>query len=77
MSSKEFKGVHSCVHEDNLKTLHGFMINKATDEQLRMIYQVATGEEKISEINPILPSPGMMFLSMLMNRDKYDFVDQI
>lgn len=77
MASKEFRGVSSCVHEDNLKILHDFMINEATDEQLRLIYQVATGEEKIPEINPVLPSSGMVFVSMPMNRDKYDCVDQI
>lgn len=32
ITSKEFRGAHSCVHEDNLKTLHDFMINEATDE---------------------------------------------
>ena len=75
--SKEFKGAHSCVHEDNLKTLHNFMVNEATDEQLRLIYQVATGKEKIPEINPVLQSSGMVFVSMPMNREKYDCVDQI
>ncbi len=38
------------MHEDNLKTLHDFMINEATDEQLRLIYQVATGEEKYQKL---------------------------
>ena len=47
---KEFKGSSSWVHEDNLKTLHDFMINEATDEQLRLIYQVATGEEKYQKL---------------------------
>lgn len=77
LASKEFKGAHSCVHEDNLKILHDFMINEATDEQLGLIYQVATGKEQIPEINPVLPSSGMVFVSMPMNRDKYDCVDQI
>ena len=77
LASKEFRGSHACVHEDNLKTLHDFMINEATDEQLGLIYQVATGKEKIPEINPVLPSSGMVFVSMPMNRDKYDCVDQI
>ena len=30
LASKEFRGSHACVHEDNLKTLHDFMINEAT-----------------------------------------------
>ena len=77
LASKEFIGAHSCVHEDNLKTLHDFMINEATDEQLGLIYQVATGKEKIPETNPVLPSSGMVFVSMPMNREKYEFVDQI
>ena len=77
LASKEFRGSHACVHEDNLKTLHDFMINEATDEQLSLIYQVATGKEQIPATNPVLPSSGMVFVSMPMNRDKYDCVDQI
>lgn len=77
LASKEFRGSHACVHEDNLKTLHDFMIKEATDEQLGLIYQVATGKEQIPEINPVLPSSGMVFVSMPMNKDKYDCVDQI
>lgn len=77
LASKQFKGAYSCVHEDNLKTLYDFMMNEATDEQLGLIYKVATGEERIPEINPLLSSSGMVFISMPMNRDKYDCVDQI
>lgn len=77
LASKEFRGSYACVHEDNLKTLHDFMIKEATDEQLGLIYQVATGKEQIPEINPVLPSSGMVFVSMPMNKDKYDCVDQI
>lgn len=77
ITSKEFRGTHSCVHEDNLKALHDFMINEATDEQLRLIYKVAAGEEKVPEMNPVLPSSGMVFVSMPMNRDKYNCVDKI
>ena len=77
LASKEFKGVSSWVHEDNLKTLHDFVINEATDEQLGLIYKVATGEERIPEINPLLSSAGMVFVSMPMNKDKYECVDQI
>ena len=75
--SKEFKGASSCVHEDNLKTLHDFIINEATNEQLELIYQIATGKGKIPEVNPILPSSDKIFVSMPMNRDKYDCVEQI
>jgi len=35
------------------------MINKATDGQLGLICQAATGKEKISEINPVLPLSGI------------------
>lgn len=51
LASKAFRGSHACVHENNLKTLHDFMIKEATDEQLGLIYQVATGKGKIPEIN--------------------------
>ncbi|WP_418626255.1 hypothetical protein [Sellimonas intestinalis] len=77
LSSKEFKGTSSWVHEDNLKTLHDFMLNEATDEQLGIIYQIATGQEKLPEMNPVLPSSGKVFVSMPMNKEKYDCVDQI
>lgn len=77
LPSKEFKGTSSWVHEDNLKTLHNFIMNDATDEQLELIYK-ATGEnEKIPEINPVLASSGKVFVSMTMNKDKYDCVDLV
>jgi hypothetical protein len=77
LPSKEFKGACSCVHEDNLKTLHNFMLNEATDEQLELIYKVASGKEKIQETNPIIASSGKVFVSMPMNKEKYDNVDEI
>lgn len=43
LPSKEFKGTSSWVHEDNLKTLHDFLINSASGEQLALVYQIATG----------------------------------
>lgn len=77
LSSKEFKGAHSCVHEDNLKSLHDFLINSATDEQLALVYQIATGQNGVPAMNPVLSSSGSVFVSMPMNKEKYDCVDDI
>lgn len=77
LPSKEFKGAHSCVHEDNLKSLHEFLINSASDEQLALVYQIATGQSIVPTMNPVLPSSGSVFVSMPMNRGKYDCVDVI
>lgn len=77
LPSKEFKGTSSWVHEDNLKTLHDFLINKASDEQLTVVYQIATDKEKVPIMNPVLPVAGSVFVSMPMNKEKYDCVDAI
>lgn len=58
------------MHEDNLKTLYDFMINKLTDEQIGLINKIAAGEERIPEINPLLSSAGMVFASMPIIREK-------
>jgi len=77
LRSNEFRGASSCVHEDNLKILHEFILNDASDEQLTLIYQIATGKNEVPEMSPILPSSGAVFVSMPMNKDKYDCVDDI
>lgn len=77
LPSKEFKGASSWVHEDNLKTLHNFIINDATDEQLELIFKVTEVNEEIPKNNSILASSGKVFVSMTMNKDKYDCVDLV
>lgn len=77
LHTKEFRGASSNVHEDNLKTLYEFIVNNASNEQLTLIYQIATDKNEVPEMNPILPSSGSVFVSMPMNKDKYDCVDDI
>ena len=77
LPSKEFKGASSWVHEDNLKSLHSFLINNASDEQLSLVYQIATGQSIVPIMNPVLPSSGSVFVSMPMNKEKYNCVDDI
>lgn len=77
LHSKEFKGTSSWVHEDNLKTLHDFLMNSASDEQLTLVYQIATGKNDVPAMNPVLPTSGSIFVSMPMNKEKYDCVDDI
>lgn len=77
LPSKEFKGTSAWVHEDNLQTLHNFIMNNATDEQLELIYKITEKTEKIPKINPILASSGKVFVSMTMNKEKYDCVDLV
>ena len=77
LPSKEFKGTHSWVHEDNLKLLHDFLINSASNEQLTLVYQIATGQNVVPTMNPVLPCSGSVFVSMPMNKEKYDCVHDI
>ncbi|WP_322176357.1 hypothetical protein [Acutalibacter caecimuris] len=77
LPSKEFKGTSSWVHEDNLTSLHDFLINNASDEQLALVHQIATGQSIVPTMNPVLPSSGSVFVSMPMNKEKYDCVDAI
>ena len=53
LTSKEFKGTSSWVHEDNLKTLHDFLINSASDEQLALVYQISTGKNEVPAMKPV------------------------
>lgn len=77
LPSKEFKGASSWVHEDNLKTLHDFLISNASEEQLALVYQIATGKNDTPVMNPVLPASGAVFVSMPMNKEKYNCVDDI
>ena len=47
LPSKEFKGTSSWVHEDNLKSLHDFLIDNASDEQLALVYQIEIGRAHV------------------------------
>ena len=65
------------IHETNLKKLYDFIKTTASNEQLALIYEIATGKKQVPEMNPILNSSGNVFVSMPMNKEKYDCVDTI
>ena len=77
MESEPFKGAPQCVHEDNLSKLHKFLINEATNEQLQLVYKIATGNKVVPNINPTGDASGNIFVSMPMNEKKYNFVNEI
>lgn len=78
LAAKPFKGVSFVVHEDNLQILYDFMMQSASDEQICLIYEVATGHKSIPIMNSCLVSSGKVFVSMPMNKDKYgQLVDDI
>ena len=65
------------IHETNLKKLYDFIKTTASDEQLALIYEIATGGKSVPEMNPVLSSSGNVFVSMPMNKEKCDCVDII
>ena len=65
------------IHETNLKKLYDFIKTTASKEQLALIYEIATGQKQVPTMNPILNSSGNVFVSMPMNKEKYDCVDSI
>ena len=65
------------MHEEGLNILKSFMLNSATDEQLKLIYEIATKNSMIPEMNPISASSEKVFISMPMDKDKCENVDTI
>lgn len=79
LASAPFKGASSWVHEDNLKTLHDFMMNEevASDEQVELVRNMVTDRKSIPILNPCSDVSGNVFVSMPMNTERYDCVDAI
>jgi len=76
LKANSFKGTSSWVHEENLEKLHEFMIKKATDEQIQLVYRTIEDEKYIKQ-DYCNDSSGKVFVSMPMNKDKYSCVDEI
>lgn len=76
LKSNSFIGASTCVHEENLKKLHDFMIEEATDEQIELIYRTIVDEKHIKQ-DYCNNSSGKVFISMPMNKEKYSCVDEI
>lgn len=71
-----FHGAGNARHAENLKTLHDFMINTATDEQVKVIYGIVNGGA-FPDISPIAEASGKVFVSMPMNKQKCSDVETI
>ena len=76
ISSDRFTGASCVVHTNNLEKLHNFILNQATDEQLRFIYNISKGQT-MPEKSSICDAYGKVFVSMPMNKDKCKYVDVI
>ena len=78
LPSKKFMGVKRCVHQENLNTLHDFVISDAcTDEQARKVYEIAIGADVPLKINPISNVAGKVFVGMVMNTSLYPDVERL
>lgn len=65
------------MHEKGLKTLRNFMLNTASDEQLKLIADVVFKKMPIPTINPMVASSGKIFVSMPINKEKCSLINVI
>ena len=77
LPSEKFFGSSSAVHADNLETLHNFLTTRASNEQLKYVYDITKGNAKTPEISPLTDCGGKVFVSMPMNKEKCQYVDEI
>lgn len=77
LPSEKFFGASSAVHADNLETLHKFLTTRASNEQLKYVYDITKGNVKTPEISPLTDCGGKVFVSMPMNKEKCQYVDEI
>lgn len=76
LTSVKFIGVESVCHEENLQRLQKFIIETASQEQLKFLQSV-TSERKIMlpSFNTITDSDGKVFVSMPMSKSKFSDVE--
>lgn len=77
ISSERFIGVGSVVHANNLEKLHDFMINNATDDQLKVIANICKKNIEVPVVDYTDDAAGQVFVSMPMNEQKCDCVSVI
>lgn len=77
LQSKPFRGALSQVHEENLQILHDFLMKSASEEQAKFVYNIAKRTKLIPTQNPCCDASGSVFVSMPMNKERYDCVDEI
>ena len=68
---KKFSGVSKCVHEEHLEILHDFLRNHASDEQVILVYDIATSGKRVPVIDVCCNGAGFVFVSMVMNENRY------
>lgn len=66
---KKFVGSFSWIHEDHLEILHDFLRHYASDEQVALVYDVATSGKRVPVID--VCCNGSVFVSMVMNENRY------
>lgn len=72
--SEKFLGASSAVHANNLSKLHDFMVNQATDDQLKVIANICKNHIDIPVVDFTDDAAGQVFVSMPMNEQKCDCV---
>lgn len=65
-----------CMHQNGLRVLQDFLLNKATDDQVKTVYGIICGNTSVPLRNPVCNSSGQVFVSMPMNV-KYGCVDMV
>ena len=76
LPSEKFVGTNSSTHAANLETLRDFIVNSASEDQLRMINELTNGRT-LPRKSPLAEAFGKVFVSMPMNSDKCEFVENI
>lgn len=65
------------MHQKNLELLKRYIMNQASDEQLKLINETVKYSANIPQQNLELPCNGKVFVSMPMNKEKCSDVDII
>ena len=75
--SEKFFGAPSAVHSKNLSKLHDFMVNHATQDQLKMIADICKKQIQVPVVDYTDDAAGQVFVSMPMNEEKCNCVSMI
>lgn len=65
------------MHQKGLVLLQDFILNKATDDQVNVVYDIVQLGKNVPVSSPACDSSGKVFVSMPMNQEKYSCVDII
>lgn len=65
------------VHEDHLEKLHNFLRNQASDEQVAFVNDIVENGKQVPVIDLGCESAGSVFVSAVMNKDRYPDMDMI